>query len=146
MITVYGTLFLIVICTIIPSVLDRYVFKRFHSMYIGFAAYGIMSVLLIIVPLFGSNIFASGAIAIASVIISAYIANISLVSTAFVLFLSTIILPITVVFDIAETNKVKNPISMIFHNTKWYGLLIPFCLGVITLTVVRRRIKASKES
>jgi hypothetical protein len=101
------------------------------------AAYGTMALFLVVLPIFIDNFYAGCLFSIVSVAIAAWMSNVTILSTSFVLILSTVVLPIGLLYDIEAGNKVSNPFYMILDHLEWGKFLDPLVLGIITLFAVR---------
>lgn len=150
MITVYGSLLIVLLCTFLSPFCDslkrnkdNWTWKR------AVAAYAAMTGLVFVLPvIINGSVYISWVFAILAVVVAASIAPVSFLGTSFVLFMLDVIIPIMTLWEISKYNKVKEPMSMILAIVEWPKLLAPIALGMITFFLagfLRQMIIRSKK-
>jgi len=134
MITIYGSLIIVLLCTFLPPFFDY--FKRNKDEWSwkrAVAAYAAMTGLVFVLPvLIGGSVYISWAFAILAVVAAVFIAPVSFFGISFVLLMLNVIVPIMTLWEISKYNKVKEPMRMILSTVEWPKFLAPMALGLIT--------------
>lgn len=137
MISVYGSLLTILICTFIPPVIDR--FKRGEENWKwtkSVLGYGVMTITILVLPmLIGDTdlLFIIPAIAFASLIVP-----ITYAGTLFVIFLARVVLIIVILWDFARNNVGKEPLRFVLDQIEWHAVVLPLIVGIITLFTINQ--------
>ena len=149
MISVYGSLITILVCMTIPPLFDRVINKNAQwSWQRASIAYGVITVFVLIVPVITSaEQFILLILLVLAVAASALIGPLTYLGTSIVLFLSTVVLPILIIWDITRYQGIKEPLKFVLREMKWHEMAVPLVLGLMTLLLTRniqQRIKGRK--
>lgn len=147
MIPVYGSLITILLCITIPPFIDRVRNKnKKWSWQRASIAYGVITAFVLVVPVMTSAeqyiLLIMLVLAVAS---STLIGPLTYFGTAIVLLLSTVVLPILILWDITRYQGIKEPMKLVLKAMKWHEMSVPIVLGLMTLLLIRTIQKYSKR-
>jgi len=150
MIPVYGSLITILLCVTIPPLIDRMKNKNAKwSRQRASIAYGVITVFVLVVPVLTSaEQYILLIMLVLSVAVSAMIAPLTYLGTSIVLLLSTVVLPILILWDITRCQGIKEPMKFVLKAMKWHEMALPVILGLVTLLLTKnvlQRLQYRKE-
>jgi len=148
MIPVYGTLVTILICTFIPPVIDYFQKRDEHWRWSkAVMGYGVMTIMILVLPmLIGVSRYIDLLFIIAAVAFAVLIVQITYTSTLFVIFMSSVILTIAILWDVARYNVGTEPLRFVLRLIEWHVFVLPLIAGLITLFAVRHLTARLKKS
>lgn len=109
--------------------------------------YGVMTIVLLVLPmLIGVGRYIDLLFVIAAVAFAALIVRITYAGMLFVIFLSSVILTIAILWDIARYNVRTEPLSFVLRLIEWHVFALPLIVGLISLFAVRHLTARLKKS
>jgi len=139
MIPIYGSLITILVCMTIPPIIDRLNNKSAQwSWKRASIAYAVITVFVLVVPVLTSaEQYILLILLVFAVAVSALIGPLTYFGTAIVLLLSTVGLPIFILWDITRYQGIKEPMKFVLREIKWHEMAVPVVLGLLTLMITR---------
>jgi hypothetical protein len=142
---IIGCLYLTTLaCILIPPFIDRLLLKDdVLSLKRRLGAYSAMTLVYVFSSLLIQNAASEIIIPIIAVAIAFYIDRVTLLSTSFVLVLTSIFSPIFIVYQMTTANGIKNPLIWILKNLHW-TFAAPLFAGIISFLVFRHLTRRSR--
>lgn len=139
MIPVYGSLITILVCTTIPPLIDKLNNKSAQwSWKRASMAYAVITVFVLVVPVLTSaEQYVLLMLLVLAVAVSAFLGPLTYLGTSIVLLLSTVVLPILILWDITRYQGIKEPMKFVLKAMKWHEMAVPVVLGLMTLLLTR---------
>ncbi|ACM19353.1 hypothetical protein Geob_0991 [Geotalea daltonii FRC-32] len=149
MIPVYGSLITILVCMTIPPLIDKMSNKSEKwSWKRASIAYGVITVFVLVVPVMTSaEQYILLIMLVLAVAVAALIGPLTYLGTSTVLLLSTVVLPILILWDITRYQGIKEPMKFVLKAMKWHEMAVSVVLGLMTLLITRnvqQRLKSRK--
>lgn len=139
MIPVYGSLITILFCMTIPPLIDRMKNKSAKwSWKRASVAYGVITTFVLVVPVLTSaEQYIQLIMLVLAVAVSALIGPLTYLGTSIVLMLSTVVLPIFILWDITRYQGIKEPMKLVLNAMNWYEMAVPVAVGLVALLITK---------
>lgn len=142
MVLVLAALTIVLACLVVPVALDHLKIKPGSAHWSRrLAAYGVMTFFSLVFPFFVGKIQFDILSAFLAVAIAVMITDISAAGTALVLFFTTAVFPVAILYVMGRAANINNPLGAIIDKMEWQLLFLPFFAGIIALFITRIMVK-----
>lgn len=142
MVILIAALLIVLACLSVPVALDHLKIKPDSAHWSRrLAAYGVMTFFSLAFPLFVGKIQFDIISAFLAVAIAVMITDISAAGTFIVLFFTTVVFPVALLYVMGIAANIDNPLNTIISKMEWQFLFLPLFAGIVALFITRIMVK-----